>query len=692
MPKKKKKKGDGGGGKERSEIKSSSHHSLSSHNFGVCIVVGIEFCGGLSTMSVQEAIMRYYCYLLLLLAAAALATAVKGDDSEQCGVYIAESSTGHVLGSFAGKSYQKDELIGSSDAIVQAFDLRYHNSHKDDEFTVMLENFLATCWSADSNGGGNEADEVISAVGGPCFSSSGHVGMINAVIYQPATLLKTDTDLLASGFDETTSPGRGAFTLHHNLKLIAVEKITAGSEIFLEFGAEYSGYDDTTKPNIDDYRKMDQAIEKMLEFFNKHASNIGEKAADEVYQFMKNDVLDLTAEARAPAARSLLPPTYHGLKEIIDSGGSALYSYPSVVKDVDWLKNNAYCQDNLVVGVSQIEHAGRGAFAKREMKKGEVVAPIPLVALAHGRDALTMTEYLNENGEVVDSDEDGVTKKVKTQLLLNYMFEHPQSSVLFFPAGPLVPYVNHGGKEANVKMIFSTKPWSNVKEAQKLDAGSLSEVGAVDMILELVATRPIKKGEEVLLDYGESWVKAWKKHTDEWRKNMKKVTSKSAMVLNEMYHSTEKAAPFPSPSEGARGFGNENVALQCFVLYDEDKVERRRNEDGTRTKVYPWIPHPADANRLKTDIAIRSINRGGCSIVERSGDEASGYKYVVQPQRESQILVKNVPHSAIRFVDLPYKSPHHDETAFRHAIGFPDAIFPAAWKDLPDPVLDRDEL
>jgi hypothetical protein len=172
--------------------------------------------------------MRYYCYLLLLLAAAALATAVKGDDSEQCGVYIAESSTGHVLGSFAGKSYQKDELIGSSDAIVQAFDLRYHNSHKDDEFTVMLENFLATCWSADSNGGGNEADEVISAVGGPCFSSSGHVGMINAVIYQPATLLKTDTDLLASGFDETTSPGRGAFTLHHNLTLIAVDKITAG--------------------------------------------------------------------------------------------------------------------------------------------------------------------------------------------------------------------------------------------------------------------------------------------------------------------------------------------------------------------------------------------------------------------------------------------------------------------------------
>ena len=89
------------------------------------------------------------------------------------------------------------------------------------------------------------------------------------------------------------------------------------------------------------------------------------------------------------------------------------------------------------------------------------------------------------------------------------------------------------------------------------------------------------------------------------------------MVLNEKYHSTEKAAPFPAPSEGDRNFGNENVALQCLVLYDEDKVERRRNEDGTRTTVYPWIPHPTNANRLKTDEAIRSINRGGCNIVER---------------------------------------------------------------------------
>ena len=121
-------------------------------------------------------------------------------------------------------------------------------------------------------------------------------------------------------------------------------------------------------------------------------------------------------------------------------------------------------------------------------------------------------------------------------------------------------------------------------------------------------------------------------------------------------------------------------------MYDEDKIERRRNQDGTRTKVYPWIPAPtSDQSRLKTDIAIRGVNRVGCDILEVSGDATSGYKYVVKPHLEKEamhVLVKNVPHHAIRYIDKPYMNPQHELTAFRHTIQFPDEIFPAAWRDL----------
>lgn len=634
---------------------------------------------------------------LLLTTAVAFASAKTEDPSDQCGVYLAESSTNHVLGSFAGRAYQRDDAIGSRDAIIQFVDIREQNQDlagTDDG--ARLENFLGTCWSGDATAGMNEGDEVISAVGGPCFSSTGHVGMINAVIYQPSTLLRTDSDLLASGYDELTSPGHGAFTTYHNLTLLAVEKIPAGMEIFLDFGMEYNKYDDTSKANIDDYRKMDEAMEKMVAFFDKHAGKIGEKAANEVFEFMKKDVLDLTAEKRAVAARSLLPDTYDGLREIIDKGGSALFTNPEVVRDVDWLKMNGYCFDNLVAGISTIEHAGRGAFASRSMKKGEVVSPMPLVVLNQGRSALTIADYEEDSEDGTAEEVEGTQTK---SLLYNYMLEHPQSSALFWPAGALTPSINHGGKKkANVKMIWSTKSWSMSKEAQELGVESLSEVGAIDMILELIATRPIEKGEEVLLDYGDDWENAWKEHLIEWKEVVKDADfSSSAMVLNEAHLGVGKPVkPFPTFDEKNVDDEDEVAELQCHLLYDEDKIERRRNQDGTRTKVYPWISHPvAGESRLKTDIAIRGVNRVACIIMEKSGDAKSGYKYLVKPVMEVDgpgMLIRNVPHHAIRYIDKPYKNAQHAPFAFRHSIQFPDQIFPKAWRDLADDGNGKDEL
>ncbi|KAL7553451.1 hypothetical protein ACHAWF_016736 [Thalassiosira exigua] len=621
--------------------------------------------------------------LVALLMAAAAALASSADDDSQCGIYLAESSTGHVLGTFAARAYARDDVLGSPDAAIQFVDIRAENAARDisDDDSRRLENFLGTCWSGDATGGIGEGGEVVSAVGGPCFSATGHVGMINAVIYQPSSLLRTDRDLLASGYDESTSPGRGAFTTYHNLTMLAVDKIPPGMEIFLDFGAEYNKHDDPNKPNIDDYRKMDEAMEKMLGFFNKHASKIGEKAAEEVFEFLKKDVLDLTAEKRAPAARSLLPETYRGLQEVIDKGGSALSANPEVVKDMEWLKEHAYCQDALEVGVSRIPHAGRGAFARLSLKKGEVASPVPLVVLNNGRDVLKLVE---DSGP----DEGAVSKS----LLYNYMLEHPKSSVLFFPAGAVSNFVNHGGKEgANVKLIWSTKEWSFNQEAQdQVGVDELSLVGPIELMMELVATRPIEKGEEILLNYGDEWEKAWKEHVANWGETIKgKSFPRSAMVLNDLYKGEGKPPePFPTVDDDKKEYDEESVAINCMILYDEDKIERRRNQDGTRTKVYPWIPHPvAGASRLRTDEAVRGVNGYPCDVLERSGDAEAGYKYVVRPRNRHDgesmgILVKNVPHHAIRFVDLPYKNAQHEATAFRHAIGFPDDVFPDLWKDL----------
>ena len=148
--------------------------------------------------------MKILTVLSTLAAVAAVTvSAAKKDTSnnDECKIYLAESSTAHVLGSYAGTSFNRDDNIGPSDAIIQFVDIRAHNHKVSGESEgLLLENFLGTCWSGDATAGMGEGDEVISAVGGPCFSSTGHVGMINAVIYQPSTLLRTDSDLLNSGY------------------------------------------------------------------------------------------------------------------------------------------------------------------------------------------------------------------------------------------------------------------------------------------------------------------------------------------------------------------------------------------------------------------------------------------------------------------------------------------------------------
>ena len=79
-------------------------------------------------------------------------SSAKNDPSDQCGVYLAESSTDHTLGTFAGRAYERDDTIGSSDAIVQIVDIRFHNKEPEEETDgILLERFLGTLWSGDAN-------------------------------------------------------------------------------------------------------------------------------------------------------------------------------------------------------------------------------------------------------------------------------------------------------------------------------------------------------------------------------------------------------------------------------------------------------------------------------------------------------------------------------------------------------------
>jgi hypothetical protein len=94
--------------------------------------------------------------------------------------------------------------------------------------------------------------------------------------------------------------------------------------------------------------------------------------------------------------------------------------------DVQWLMRNGDCLDNLKPDKSKQPNSGRGVFAKRFIPINGIVAPIPLLVINH-------RTYMDIK----------TVKKDKTivrtqQLLINYCFGHPQSSLLFFPYSSMV--------------------------------------------------------------------------------------------------------------------------------------------------------------------------------------------------------------------------------------------------------------
>ena len=112
--------------------------------------------------------------------------------------------------------------------------------------------------------------------------------------------------------------------------------------------------------------------------------------------------------------------------------GYDLQEPPTGRRSVEWLRQHGYCLDTSIVpGRSKIKDAGRGVFASRFLKEGEIVAPVPLLTVTV--DSLkTIKEH--ESGRIVVTD----------QLLRNYCFGHTNSSILLYPYWGTINLVNHG--------------------------------------------------------------------------------------------------------------------------------------------------------------------------------------------------------------------------------------------------------
>jgi hypothetical protein len=347
--------------------------------------------------------------------------------------------------------------------------------------------------------------------------------------------------------------------------------------------------------------------------------------------------------------------------------------------------------DHIRPGPSTIPHAGRGAFANRDIPNGGLVAPVPLIQIP--QEEMLDMHKIKENP---DDDDDSMFLRhddqvIGHQLLLNYCYGHPESTLMLFPVGAVAAFINHSKEKANAKMSWSKhanhhKHWFQMEPDRLIEDGNKH----LGLLMEIVATKPIAEGEEIFIDYGDRWQEAWDKHEQEWEKAKQEGIIPTdwpirALDLNQQH----KTTPFPTVDEQQLKttlMYPDNVMLKCFLMVKKPEGEPAIDESGQKIRVW------TEGDSPKINV-MDSDNLFACTILERQEIADGSWNYTISWAGDvGGTLVKQVPHHAIVLVDKPGTGDQHTPFAFRHYIEIPDDIFPQGpWRNAGEDTEDEEE-
>ncbi|MGK3742605.1 MAG: hypothetical protein ACI90V_009461 [Bacillariaceae sp.] len=599
--------------------------------------------------------------------------------------YITETSADFPkYGLFAGQAYEQDSILPLSELAIPLIDFfgdfnraKPHGS----DVLEFLENYL---WTQEKIGsmweGSISAPGIIPGIG---VLANYHSTYSNADFLQASILLRETTE-----DDEFKKPGeanliRGSVTPYFNATLKATQHIPAGMEIFADFGDVWDGnfteniYQD--KIHRYDYNIADEIVNKMVDLYEKHP-DLSLDMKEDIMDFMLQKVLTTVAGPNAKTINALIPDNPRKLKKVQEAGGTFMYRYRDMIRTNEWLEENGFCLDTIRQGVSTIPNAGRGAFAARDIKKGETITITPMVHIAD-KDLLTMypIEFVeNEKNDTIEEKYDESGGPLGKQILLNYAFGHPESSMVFVPTGPQVTLINNGAKYANahVKWAESDDPIENPSGYLDLSVDDMAQVKESVLMMKVVAARDIGVGEEITINYGNSWQKAWDSYEKEWKLTKEgRPHPLKAEDLRIMY----KNKPLETPETIDENSYPEDVLTFCFLFTTERPDGEQMTNQEFGTEINQFIgPTKYEAYDSKILYMVGVLDR----------KEAPGffYNYTVRAslgENENEFAdVVDVPHSACTFFDSHYSSDIHLEDAFRHPIGMPESLIPVSWRNL----------
>lgn len=499
------------------------------------------------------------------------------------------------------------------------------------------------------------------------------------------------------GYDDSLhsrekDPGVGAYTYSSRV-VSATRDIKAGEELFSNYGEKWLDDHHINVPKLVHYHKAGRILEEM-----------SDRLTDEDTASMTSDHIDSLQKIVSIFdfhTASLLPKTLSSLKEATVEK----IAWETVTpRSMDWIKQNGKCLDNIYPDKSTIPQAGRGAFAQRSIKKGELITPIPLLQIMNKTNATMYGTTTTHNGYQV-RDEDDV---IGQHLLLNYCFTHAESSILLCPStyGALI---NHDSANPNAMYKWSSSWDSTTQQWLQMTYTDIEDQHYKGLSLDIIATRDILPGEEIFFNYGIEWETAWNKHVQTYTPDLQK-TSASSFQMNADSHpirTVTEQTPYPS-----------NIMTVCYYHEDVDKAPPDGDsiiqplmsdyeEDDSLLFDYQQqlllnttltitqsvqnysIPFHDLINSIDNNAIFEAKSYWPCKAYEQTSSEytvriyqSPVYEDTEWTEHESYKFVTNYPRKFIHFVNRPYQSDSFLGNAFRHAIHIRDDLFPPAWKNI----------
>jgi hypothetical protein len=645
------------------------------------------------------------------------------DTTKSCPLWIAPSNmaTSEVpkYGLFAGQTYAQNSTLQFSELAIPFVDFfgvdrsaNYDNTvhsyieddddkKKNNDMTIIsfLEDLLWTPEFTGTAWEGNYSTPCL--IPGLGVLANYHSGFSNSEFLQASMLLRHHQKKKKAWAEHEYEPGvphimRGTMTPYFNATLHATREIPTGMEIIADFGDVWDGnfteniYQDQIHRY--DYEIADKLVNGLINLLDKFPT-LSLDLKEDVVEFMLTKALQTATGANAKTIRSLIPDNPRKLKKVQQAGGTFMYRYQDMIKTPRWLQQNGFCLDTIKEGISDIPNAGRGAFANRPIRKGEVITITPMIHIAD-KSLLTMYPIVEvedpKTGEIKQV-YDKASGPIGVQLAMNYCFGHPESSMLLFPVAPQVTLINNGhgraGHVANAYIMWTkdNDPMVNPKDLLDWSIDQMAQLKEVSLVMKILALVDINEGEEILLDYGKAWEAAYEKYKADWKAayeggggkeegRHRVVHPLKAEDVRVMYHekpfetieSYRETRPYP-----------ETVRTTCFL--------ESRDRPAGMVMIDQKYGH--DITEFASPVSYELYHGSNLHLVDIvDRHEAMGYfyNYTVRALLGSGNIeeVVNVPHSACTFVDDSYTSDIHTRPQFRHPMGILDSHFPNNWRNL----------